>query len=52
MIGGLVRKELRQLVPLIVGLGALQLWGVLDEFILKSPDTYLNPVAPDPVVNA
>ena len=40
MIAGLVRKELRQLLPLIVALVALQLWGFAEEFILKSPDTY------------
>jgi ABC-type transport system involved in multi-copper enzyme maturation permease subunit len=40
VITGLIRKELRQLLPLLVALGALQLWGILDEFILKSPDTY------------
>ena len=40
MISTLVRKEVRQLLPLIVGIGALQLWGLFDDFILKSPDTY------------
>jgi hypothetical protein len=34
-IGG---KELRQLLPAIVALGALWLWGVIDSFVLKPPD--------------
>jgi hypothetical protein len=40
VIRALLRKELRQLLPLIVGLGALQVWSLIDQFILKSPDTY------------
>jgi hypothetical protein len=40
MIPGLVRKELRQLVPLMVALGALTLWSLADAFLLKAPDTH------------
>jgi hypothetical protein len=39
VIRGFVRKELRQLLPAIAVLAALQLWGVIDSFILKPPDT-------------
>lgn len=38
MIRGLIRKELRQLLPLIVALGVLFLWGVVDTLILHPAD--------------
>jgi hypothetical protein len=36
--GALVRKELRQLMPAIVALGALWAWGAVDAFLLNPPD--------------
>ncbi|HVU51928.1 MAG TPA: hypothetical protein VHL80_14625 [Polyangia bacterium] len=39
MIRALVRKELRQLLPAIVALGALTAWSFFESFVLKAPDT-------------
>ncbi len=41
MIGALVRKELRQLLPMVVGLAALVLWGIVQIFLVEAPDTAL-----------
>jgi hypothetical protein len=38
MIRAVVRKELRQLLPAIVALGALTAWAAVDSFLLKPPD--------------
>jgi hypothetical protein len=38
MIRALVRKELRQLLPAIVALGALTAWSFVESFVLKAPD--------------
>ena len=43
MIGALVRKELRQLLPLIVGLAALLLWGIVDSFLSSRPTAAPGP---------
>jgi len=39
MIRALVRKELRQLLPAIVALGALTAWSFVESFLLNAPDT-------------
>jgi hypothetical protein len=38
MIAALVRKELRQLLPMILGLSSLLLWSTVDGFLLEPPD--------------
>ena len=38
MLRALISKELRQFLPVIIGLGALVLWSLLDTFILKPAD--------------
>ncbi len=40
MIRALVRKELRQLLPVIIGLYALMAWEIVDVFLLKPADTH------------
>jgi len=40
IVAALVRKELRQLLPLIAGVAALQLFAWADALIFSSPDTY------------